>query len=65
MSKTESAVFNQMLSRLAETCAALAKGDYVRAKELFAMTTGPENPKVIAELAEAFGLMLVTVEARE
>ncbi|MDR2892593.1 MAG: sigma-54 dependent transcriptional regulator [Deltaproteobacteria bacterium] len=55
----------QVLSSLAETCAALAKGDYGRAKELFALTAGQQNSPVIAELAEAFGFMLVKVEARE
>lgn len=55
----------QILSRLADICAALAKGDYVRAKELFALTANTKNPPVIAELAEAFGLMLVKIEARE
>ncbi len=53
------------MRQLADVCGALAKGDYVQAKNLFALTVGAQGPAVVAELAEAFGLMLVKVETRE
>lgn len=65
MKKNDFGDTEKLLGQLAKLCAALAKGDYIQAKELFALTAGSRNPAVIAELAEAFGLMLVKVEARE
>jgi DNA-binding NtrC family response regulator len=50
---------------LADVCNAVARGDYAQARRLFALTAGADGQPVVAELAEAFGLMLVKVEARE
>ena len=50
------------LTRLAKQ---VSRGNYTRAKGLFEMTKTSAYPKPIAELAEAFGMMIVKVESRE
>jgi DNA-binding NtrC family response regulator len=54
-----------ILSDLAEICDSIARGNYRKAKELFELTSQARHPALVAGLAEAFGLMLVKVEARE
>jgi len=49
---------------LVELCETIARGDYDQASQLFALTGKQSSPRV-ARLAEAFGMMLVRVEARE
>lgn len=50
---------------LARVCSAIAMGDYNQAHKLFRMTSDHAGSPVIGALAEAFGMMLVKVEARE
>src|SRR3546814_16316491 len=49
---------------LVELCETIARGDYRQAGRLFELT-GEETAPDVARLAEAFGMMLVRVEARE
>jgi len=49
---------------LIELCESIARGEYDRANALFALT-GSDASASVARLAEAFGMMLVRVEARE
>ena len=46
-------------------CEDIAAGNYQHARKLFELTKSESYPPDIARLAEAFGLMLVKVEARE
>ena len=48
-----------------ELCGALAVGNYEESDRLFALTKEGTGPVELVRLAEAFGLMLVRVEARE
>lgn len=52
------------IDRLVDVCEALARGDYQDANALFELT-GDEASTDLARLAEAFGMMLVQIEARE
>ncbi|MDR1657946.1 MAG: sigma-54 dependent transcriptional regulator [Deltaproteobacteria bacterium] len=54
-----------LLHLLTDICDAIVRADYGRAKELFSLTTKSVYPAEIASLAEAFGMMLVKLEARE
>lgn len=56
---------NRFVSKLLALCNDVAGGDYGRADELFEMTADGALPADLSALAEAFGLMLVQVEARE
>src|SRR3546814_7162142 len=49
---------------LVELCETIARGDYRQAGRLFELT-GEETAPDVARLAEAFGMMLVRVAARE
>jgi hypothetical protein len=51
--------------RLVELTRRVSHGDYSQAQELFALTRGEALEPEVEELAEAFGLMLVQLEARE
>ncbi len=51
------------LGDLAALCERIARGDYEKARALFALSERKGGP--VAALAEAFGLMLVKLEARE
>lgn len=53
------------LQRLERVCREIAHGNYKHTEDLFALTTAEDASPVIHELAEAFGFMLVQVEARE
>ena len=50
---------------LTELCGALAMGKHTESDRLFALTKEGTAPGELVRLAEAFGLMLVRVEARE
>ena len=52
------------LAILADLCAEVAGGQYQNINRLFDLT-GDDQPAVVAELAEAFGMMVVQLEARE
>jgi HD-GYP domain-containing protein (c-di-GMP phosphodiesterase class II) len=56
---------NTLLDFLARTAKEISKGDYRAAGEIFELTKSEIYPAGITELAEAFGMMLVMVEARE
>ncbi|WP_290922240.1 sigma-54 dependent transcriptional regulator [Halodesulfovibrio sp.] len=51
--------------RLATVSDSIAMGEYDKARDLFDMTRAGELPPTVSELAEAFGMMLVKIEARE
>ena len=50
---------------MVEVCERLAWGETAQADRLFALTKIGDVPSPVAQLAEAFGLMLVKVEARD
>ena len=50
---------------MVDVCERLAWGETAQAERLFALTRAGEVPAPVAQLAEAFGLMLVKVEARD
>ncbi|WP_458400621.1 sigma-54 interaction domain-containing protein [Mailhella sp.] len=52
-------------SLLTELCGELALGRYTECDRLFELTKEEAGPHELARLAEAFGMMLVRVEARE
>jgi HD-GYP domain-containing protein (c-di-GMP phosphodiesterase class II) len=56
---------NSLLDCLASVAKQVSKGDYRAAGEIFELTKSERYPAGITELAEAFGMMLVMVEARE
>ncbi len=55
----------EVFVQLARLAHALSEGDYSRVDELFHMTQAGRFPPEVTELAEAFGMMAVKVEARE
>lgn len=54
-----------LLEYLANAAKEIARGDYQSAGEIFELTKSGKYPAEISELAEAFGMMMVMVEARE
>ena len=56
---------NSLLDCLARAAKEVSKGDYRAASEIFELTKSERYPAGITELAEAFGMMIVMVEARE
>lgn len=56
---------DSVLKRLIDLCEDLSKGRYAKVEELFELTKEGKYPHLVTELAEAFGLMMVKVEARE
>ncbi len=55
----------QLLEYLAKAAKEIARGDYHSAGEIFELTKSGKYPAEISDLAEAFGMMMVMVEARE
>lgn len=55
----------KLLKHLIDLCEDLSKGRYAKIEELFELTKEGKYPPLVTELAEAFGLMMVKVEARE
>jgi transcriptional regulator with PAS, ATPase and Fis domain len=56
---------NRLLKYLIDLCEDLSKGRYTKVEELFELTKEGKYPLLVTELAEAFGMMMVKVEARE
>lgn len=56
---------NRLLKYLIDLCEEISKGHYTKIEELFELTKEGEYPQRVTELAEAFGMMMVKVEARE
>lgn len=56
---------DKLLKYLIDLCEDLSMGRYAKVEELFELTKEGKYPSLITELAEAFGLMMVKVEARE
>jgi len=54
-----------LLANLAGAAKEISRGDYQSAAEIFELTKSGKYPPGIADLAEAFGMMMVMVEARE
>lgn len=56
----------EFVATLSSLCQKVAGGDYEEADSLFAMTSDSAGlPPDLVELAEAFGMMVVRVQARE
>ena len=55
----------KLYEHLLAVCDSIAQGNYDRARELYKLTRAEGGTLVVSELAEAFGLMLVKLEARE
>jgi len=55
----------ELLKYLLELCNLISSGRYAKANELFELTKTGSYPETISDLAEAFGMMMVQVEARE
>lgn len=55
----------QFLVQLQDLCQAIAQGRYDGLDSLFALTGDADAPEEIRDLAEAFGSMVVQIEARE
>lgn len=55
----------QLISRLTDLSMQIVNGHYERANDLFELTKKGSSKDIFGELAEAFGLMMVKVEARE
>ncbi len=58
-------MYDALLKNLAAVCDRIAKGQYQKARELFELTRDDKHPPLVAGLAEAFGMMLVKVEAHK
>ena len=56
---------NSLYSLLTDLCGALAIGGHADTDRLFELTREGSGPSELVRLAEAFGMMLVRVEARE
>jgi class 3 adenylate cyclase len=56
---------DNLVRRLIHLSHEIARGQYSQAEALFALTNRDAYPQVVAELAEALGMMAVKVEARE
>ena len=54
-----------VLERFIVLCREFATGNYNKIEDLFELTKEQEQPKLIAELAESFGMMIMKIEARE
>ena len=59
------AEIEQVLGSLKGVCARVAEGHYDDLDALFSMTSAPDLPAIVHDLAEAFASMAVQVEARE
>ena len=59
------AEIDQILDNLKSVCERIAGGSYGDLDDLFEMTSAPNLPPVVNELAEAFASMAVQIEARE
>lgn len=53
------------LQTLEVLCREIARGQYDHSDDLFALTASAEASQTVRHLAESFGFMLVSVEARE
>lgn len=60
-----SAMDMELIKQLTSVAKQVSKGQYKRIDDLFELTKEKEYPKLVSELAEAFGMMIVQVEARE
>jgi transcriptional regulator with GAF, ATPase, and Fis domain len=56
---------DKLLKHLIDLCEDLSKGRYAKVEDIFELTKEGKYPHLVTELAEAFGMMMVKVEARE
>jgi catalase len=56
---------DQALRHLIQLARQVSQGDYDQAQEVFDLTDASQQAPLVAELAEALGMMIVKVEARE
>lgn len=61
----QSQVAMEVLERFIFLCQEFAAGNYDKVDELLDLTKEKEHPKLISELAESFGMMIIKIEARE
>ncbi len=54
-----------LLTRMKELSLRFTVGDYTRTEELFELAKKGRYPALVADMAEAFGMMIVKIEARE
>lgn len=55
----------EVLERFIFLCKEFAAGNYDKVNELLGLTKEEEQPRLISELAESFGMMIIQIEARE
>ena len=55
----------EVLEQLIGLCKEFAAGNYDKVNDLVELTKEEEQPKLIAELAESFSMMILKIEARE
>ena len=58
-------VNSNVLEQFILLCKEFASGNYNKIDNLFDLTKEQEQPRLIAELAESFGMMIMKIEARE
>ena len=56
---------NRLLGQLIELTREVSKGKYDNSRAIFEFTKERQYPKLIVDLAESFGMMIVQIEARE
>ncbi len=59
------AMTDKLYTDLTVVCEEIARGRYDKARQLFELTKKGKYPRLISELAESFGMMMVKIEARE
>ena len=55
----------EVFEHLIVLCKEFALGNYEKVDDLLELTKEQEKPRLIAELAESFGMMIIQIEARE
>ena len=55
----------EVLEQLIVLCKEFAAGNYDKVNDLVELTKEQEQPKLIADLAESFSMMILKIEARE
>lgn len=61
----EQAAVNRLLGQLIELTREVSQGRYDNSRAIFEFTKERQYPKLIVDLAESFGMMIVQIEARE
>jgi PAS domain S-box-containing protein len=64
-SKAEPQIALEVLEQLIALCKEFAAGNYDKVNDLVQLTKEQEQPRLIADLAESFSMMILKIEARE